>query len=536
MPKSRSIAAAALVGATDQVSVDPRAEALLERIHELERVLAMTRNSVSSKGALKAAHGLSHQVYVVAEREGYREVANAVWHVEDALLAINSGELEANALAWRQIEAACRAAQAACHEAPVAPDGEGNIASAHLLIIADDTALLESIRRTAEKKRISVSSAQDKAEVLSLAVDGTFDGVVVAWSSSTEGCEALMALKNYAGSRLPAIVLTKDDFESRLAAARAGATLLLPHGVDPEGIVTAFSGLPRQVDEERVVILTDESQLGRERALLDAEGIGVTHVRDPRNVVAAIERTRPQALLLARLVDGVAASEICALIRAIPEWHNLPVFVLGAESGEVALGAYRAGADDVFGLSTSEGELLARMRVRFDRSLSYQEQSNRDVLTGILTRRAFIEAMAARLAEARRAKQHLSLCLCDLDKFKQINDTHGHSVGDEVLATFGLVLNTSFRIEDLRARWGGEEFITAFSGEWADSAREILSRATSRFAKVNFEGAGGQPFNVTVSAGIATYPIDGTSLDELVLVADQRLYAAKLAGRNRIRT
>jgi PleD family two-component response regulator len=290
------------------------------------------------------------------------------------------------------------------------------------------------------------------------------------------------------GGRLPAIVLANDDFDSRLAAARAGASLLLTGTRDPEHIVTAFSSLPRQVNEERVVALAAGTELDRELLLLESERIRVTRATKAQDVIAALERARPQALLIAARVCGVGAAELCALVRAVPQWHNLPVFVLGANNDQESLDAYRAGADDVFFASTADDELLARLRVRFDRSLSYQEQSNRDVLTGIFTRRAFIEAMAARLAEARRAKQHLSLCLCDLDKFKQINDTHGHSVGDEVLATFGLVLDTSFRIEDLRARWGGEEFITAFSGEWADSAREILSRAPSRFARPHRDG------------------------------------------------
>jgi diguanylate cyclase (GGDEF)-like protein len=90
-------------------------------------------------------------------------------------------------------------------------------------------------------------------------------------------------------------------------------------------------------------------------------------------------------------------------------------------------------------------------------------------------------------------------------------------------------------LQDLRGRWGGEEFIIAFLGEWADSAREILSRVTGEFAKAVFDGGQGRSFNVTVSGGIATYPIDGRTLDELVQVADQRLYAAKQAGRNRIK-
>jgi diguanylate cyclase (GGDEF)-like protein len=165
----------------------------------------------------------------------------------------------------------------------------------------------------------------------------------------------------------------------------------------------------------------------------------------------------------------------------------------------------------------------------------FREQSNRDLLTGLLTRRAFTEGVLARLAEAQRSRRHLSLCLLDVDRFKSINDSYGHGVGDKVLAAFGALLGTRFRLQDLRGRWGGEEFVIAFYGEWAESAREILSRVTAEFAKLSFDGGQGRSFNVTVSGGIATFPVDGRTLEELTEVADQRLYAAKQAGRNRIK-
>jgi diguanylate cyclase (GGDEF)-like protein len=210
--------------------------------------------------------------------------------------------------------------------------------------------------------------------------------------------------------------------------------------------------------------------------------------------------------------------------------------LLRARHGSEAwLAGYEAGADDMLPTEIAPNELLARLRVRLDRTRVFREQSNRDLLTGLLTRRAFTESVLARVAEAARSRRHLSLCLMDVDKFKSVNDSYGHGVGDKVLSAFGQLLGTRFRLQDLRGRWGGEEFIIAFYGEWAESAREILSRVTGEFAKIVFDGGQGRSFNVTVSGGIATFPIDGRSLDDLVQVADQRLYAAKQAGRNRIK-
>jgi diguanylate cyclase (GGDEF)-like protein len=213
----------------------------------------------------------------------------------------------------------------------------------------------------------------------------------------------------------------------------------------------------------------------------------------------------------------------------------LPILMRAKASNEMWSSGFEAGADDMLPLDISPAELMARLRVRLDRTRVFREQSNRDLLTGLLTRRAFTESVLSRLAEAQRSRRHLSLCLMDVDKFKSVNDTYGHGVGDKVLSALGTLLGTRFRLQDLRGRWGGEEFIIAFFGEWAESAREILSRVTGEFAKLTFDGGQGRSFHVTVSGGIATFPIDGRTLDDLVQVADQRLYAAKQAGRNRIK-
>src|SRR6202000_1828278 len=115
------------------------------------------------------------------------------------------------------------------------------------------------------------------------------------------------------------------------------------------------------------------------------------------------------------------AEDVCRIVRAIPRWRDLPILLrVGSETARLA--AYEAGADDALPVGADERELVSRLRVRLERTRVFREQSNRDPLTGLLTRRALTESMQAPLAEARRAKRHLSVCFLDLDRFKQIND------------------------------------------------------------------------------------------------------------------
>jgi diguanylate cyclase (GGDEF)-like protein len=133
----------------------------------------------------------------------------------------------------------------------------------------------------------------------------------------------------------------------------------------------------------------------------------------------------------------------------------------------------------------------------------------------------------------------LSIALLDLDEFKRVNDTHGHAVGDHVLATLGRLLGERFRREDVRGRWGGEEFVIIFPGESADVAAAVLRRVLGELVEIPFrarDAAGGSEavFHVSFSAGVASYPHDGATIDALLKAADLRLYAAKAAGKSQV--
>ncbi|WP_373047548.1 GGDEF domain-containing protein [Vulgatibacter sp.] len=127
-----------------------------------------------------------------------------------------------------------------------------------------------------------------------------------------------------------------------------------------------------------------------------------------------------------------------------------------------------------------------------------------------------------------------ALALLDIDHFKRVNDEHGHLVGDGVLLRFGHLLTASFRVEDLRGRWGGEEFLVAFPGETAAATEGILARLLGAFQAIPFTGEQGATFHCTFSGGVAAYPEDGDTPEALLRIADERLYAAKEAGRSRI--
>jgi diguanylate cyclase (GGDEF)-like protein len=163
------------------------------------------------------------------------------------------------------------------------------------------------------------------------------------------------------------------------------------------------------------------------------------------------------------------------------------------------------------------------------------EQAVTDELTGLPNHRAFREAMAKEAARAQRFRHDLSLLILDIDDFKQVNDTHGHLQGDAVLRAVGRIVDDESREIDEPARYGGEEFVVALPETSLEGALEVAERIRSRIERQAIrlvQGPG--KLTVTASLGAATMGPAAEDVNSLIAAADEALYAAKRAGKNRV--
>ena len=160
--------------------------------------------------------------------------------------------------------------------------------------------------------------------------------------------------------------------------------------------------------------------------------------------------------------------------------------------------------------------------------------ASEDDLTGLANRRSFDEHCAWTLANCQRTDETVSLAIIDLDHFKQVNDTHGHQVGDAVLAACSQAIRGGVRSNDYPARWGGEEFVVLMHGADVDESIQIAERVRSRIAEVDaIDGS------ISASIGVCTFPqvpaeVDPLFIDKQISAADRAMYVAKKAGRNRV--
>jgi diguanylate cyclase (GGDEF)-like protein/PAS domain S-box-containing protein len=160
--------------------------------------------------------------------------------------------------------------------------------------------------------------------------------------------------------------------------------------------------------------------------------------------------------------------------------------------------------------------------------------ATRDALTGLYNRREFLLHFGEEVHRAARYDRPLSLLLVDVDHFKNVNDRHGHQVGDDVLQRIGGVLQSEIRKVDYAARYGGEEFVVVLPEMDAAAALGTAERLRGVIAAIALRDAEDQPFSITVSIGVAAFPDDGKTPDAMFEAADRAMYAAKNGGRNRV--
>lgn len=172
-----------------------------------------------------------------------------------------------------------------------------------------------------------------------------------------------------------------------------------------------------------------------------------------------------------------------------------------------------------------------------------KSQSMKDGLTGLYNHKAFQEKLRAELAASKENNLPVSLIFFDVDHFKQYNDKHGHQAGDELLKMVGMLLSKTSRVEhsqarnmDTIARYGGEEFAVILPNTPIEGALIKAERIRKMIHQHTFFGMETQPLGkITVSIGIATFPDDAKSAEELIELADQAMYASKRAGRNQVK-
>ena len=296
------------------------------------------------------------------------------------------------------------------------------------------------------------------------------------------------------------------------------------------------------------VLLAEDARFARHllQGALTGWGYEVVLAEDGEQAWRALqERDPPSVALLDWMMPGLDGLEVCRKVReAAREPYTYIILLTGRDRQEDVVEGLAAGADDYLRKPFDNLELEARIRtgrriVELHGQLivareALREQAATDPLTRIANRRTILETLGKELERCRRSKTACAVVFVDLDHFKQVNDTHGHAAGDEVLRQAASTMRAILRPYDLVGRYGGEEFVVVLPGCDAAGARAAAERLRAAVAGAAI-GIGGVLVRVTCSLGIAVGDsASGWDGDRLLSAADAALYRAKRAGRNRI--
>jgi diguanylate cyclase (GGDEF)-like protein len=404
-----------------------------------------------------------------------------------------------------------------------------------LLLIADsDRPLAEALAHEAEKQGFKSMIAPNLTIAKAILHQHQPDIMLLDLEISSNSQESLALLSEFQRRIPPIPVLVfanQASLSQRVEVARQGGRFFLQK---PFSLTQAFEAVNQVLKrtepaQTKIMVVDDDPKLVPVlKALLEPWGLKVTVLQNPEQFWDTLEACSPDLLILDVEMPYLGGIELCQVVRNDIRWGGMPILFLTAHTEfSVVNQVFAVGADDFVSKPIVGPELVSRIITRLERLRLMRRIAETDPLTGVANRQKSTQDLEELLSLANRHQQPLSFTILDLDHFKQVNDQYGHAAGDTVLRQVGYLLQQSFQSEDVIGRWGGEEFVVGMYGMTSEEAVQRLTTLVAMLGQQAFYDAEGQSFHVSLSAGIAQYPQDGTDLRSLYRSADVALQQAK---------
>ncbi|WP_421859041.1 PleD family two-component system response regulator [Oricola sp.] len=449
------------------------------------------------------------------------------------------------------------------------------------ILVVDD---IEANRNLLETRLLSeyfdVLTAADGEQALEICSAMSIDLVLLdIMMPGIDGFEVCEQLKSGAETaHIPVVIVTAlDEMKDRIRGLEAGADDFLTKPVNEMQLLTRVRSLVRLkmlTDELRLRAVTardigleelfrpsDEGTENRPRLLViddrevSFEKLGkalrghaaLTHVKDPQEGVLHAADGNYDCIFVAATFKEFDSLRVCSQLRSLDRTRFSPIILVADSEDESLIGrALELGVNDYIVRPVDANELIARMRTQVRRKRYHDglrdnvaasiEMAVTDGLTGLHNRRYLDTHLETLVARAHNRGKQLSLLITDIDRFKLVNDTYGHDAGDDILREFARRIRINVRGMDLACRYGGEEFVIVMPDTLPHVAMEVAERLREQIEAVGFKiENGARNVGVTVSIGVTSLDAaENDSAKALLKRADEALYEAKGAGRNRV--
>ncbi|MES2185211.1 MAG: diguanylate cyclase [Pseudomonadota bacterium] len=377
----------------------------------------------------------------------------------------------------------------------------------------------------------------DAAEGVAAAAEGKAVAVVVDVENGFDE-PTIAILAELVGHGIPWCAMARQsDYAMRLQAVRHGALFFFVAPLSMEALVQVLDpvAFPSEEEPYRVLVLDDSRTAlsGVQKALAPFPNVRLGILSQAHKVLDVLHYFAPDVLLLDYHMGGCTGLEVAKIIRQHKAFESIPIVYLTAETNAgTQQEAMRHGGDDFLVKPVSPEQLFNAVTQKARRYRGLRRIMEEDSLTGLYNHGKTKALLQQCLHQAERQSVPLSYALLDIDHFKRINDSYGHGMGDQVIATLARHLRQRVRASDVVGRYGGEEFAVVLFDCAPDQAHALLEGMRDSFSRV-LHTSGEAAFSASFSAGVAHFPACH-GMAELMATADEALYAAKRGGRNRV--
>lgn len=451
--------------------------------------------------------------------------------------------------------------------------------TARILVVDDIPANVKLLEARLMAEYFDVLTASNGRDALDICdrtqVDVILLDIMMPEMDGFEVCERLKS--NPRTAHIPVVMVTALDQPSdRVRGLKAGADDFLTKPVNDLQLISRVKSLVRlktltdelrirhdstrqaglddmlrlqdgRLEEQAHVLLVDSRGASQERIIKALKPIAeVSPMSDPQAAVFEAAENSFDLVIVNGNLEDYDPLRLCSQIRSLERTRFIPILLITEQGDEqMIIRALDLGVNDYIVRPLDPNELIARSltqvrRKRYNDRLRNSvrqtiELAVTDALTGLHNRRYLDTHLRTLFARAKVRGRPLTICITDIDRFKQVNDVYGHDAGDEVLKEFAGRIRSTVRGADLACRFGGEEFVVVMPDTPAEAAAAVAERLRGMIEARPFQLRSGEtPLMLTASMGIATLMPGIDTPEQLLKQADRALYEAKNSGRNRV--
>ncbi|MCL1125177.1 GGDEF domain-containing response regulator [Shewanella surugensis] len=405
----------------------------------------------------------------------------------------------------------------------------------HPILLALNSELAEKLAEQLVFFDVYSKIITDKQDFIAHSHQFIHSAIIIDIDFDGEG-QGLALMKSHQAN-VPKIFITHKEsvsIESRLSACHVGGSgfYVRPTVAQLLRSVEQFYSSP-SLKPYKVLIMDDShSQALFCEHALNRVGMVTYIVTEPLTILDAMELFEPEIIIMDMYMPGCTGTELASVIRQQVAYLRLPILFLSGEGNkDIQLNAMKLGGDDFLTKPVAPKHLVSIVQTRCERGRVLNDLIIRDSLTGLFNHTHILDKLKQACRHAKEHNEDLCFAMVDIDLFKKVNDSYGHTVGDKVISTLSLFLKQRLRGSHSIGRYGGEEFAVVFPNTEEDEALFVMNEIREAFNQLEHSSEQGE-FKVSFSCGICRFT--GENEEHIIEQADEALYKAKHRGRNNI--